>query len=65
MPEPGEQSDVVEAIYTHPLGGTITVFTDGTFIAIGANGKRKNTTATVEKLAAGHGLWKKTGPGDE
>lgn len=58
---PSEENNVV-AVYTHTQGGVITVFGDGTLIALNAAGKRKTTTATAEKLAAGHGLWRKTGP---
>lgn len=59
---PLSEENHVTAVYTHPQGGVITVFADDTFIAIGANGKPKKTSATPAKLAAGYGLWRRTGP---
>jgi hypothetical protein len=49
----------VEEVWVHPLGGRITVFKDGSFKAVNKEGKRKTTTATPDKLAAGYGLWKR------
>jgi hypothetical protein len=46
-------------LYRHPSGASILVFADGTMDARGANGKKKRTSATPEKLRDGHGLWKK------
>ena len=51
-------SQVVKSVWVHPSGARITVFNDGSYIAINAQGKRKRTSATPEKLEAGHGLWK-------
>lgn len=42
--------------YKHPQGATITV-RDGVLYAVDKNGKPKKTSATVEKLARGHGGW--------
>ena len=53
-PQPGA------LVYEHPQGAKIYVNTDGSMEAYGANGKKKNTSATPEKLAAGHGQWKLT-----
>lgn len=44
--------------YRHPQGGYIEVYEDGTMQAWNAHGKKKKTSATPEKLAAGHGQWK-------
>jgi hypothetical protein len=52
---------VGERHYVHPSGATITVHPDGSMTSLKAAGKRKTTTATPEKLAAGHGLWKEVG----
>lgn len=43
--------------YRHPQGGYIEVYSDGTMQAWNAAGKKKSTSATPEKLAAGHGAW--------
>jgi len=58
--EGGEQQ--VHAIYRHPQGKTITVYSDGTYECRDANGKKKPTSATPAKLAAGHGAWERVGP---
>ena len=47
--------------YRHPQGGYIEVYADGTMQAWNAHGKKKKTSATPEKLAAGHGAWKEVG----
>ena len=44
--------------YRHPQGGYIEVYEDGSMQAWNAAGKKKKTSATPEKLAAGHGQWK-------
>lgn len=51
-PKPGA------TVYEHPQGAKIYVNPDGSMEAYGANGKPKKTSATPEKLAAGHGQWK-------
>lgn len=43
--------------YRHPQGATITVYPDGTMDARRADGKKKQTSATPEALADGHGRW--------
>lgn len=55
-PKPGAK------IYTHPQGARIYVNPDGSMEAYGANGKKKNTTATPENLATGHGKWTELKP---
>ena len=58
MREDQEEMDLkVEAIYKHPQGKAITVFSDGSMLCIGPDGKKKSTSATPEKLAAGYGEW--------
>ena len=52
-----------DRIYKHPLGATITVHSDGSMDARGTDGKPKKTSATPEKLAAGHGRWKEVSNG--
>jgi hypothetical protein len=47
-----------DKLYIHPAGGVIVVHPGGSHVAYGANGKKKTTSATAGKLAAGHGLWK-------
>ena len=44
--------------YRHPQGGYIEVYEDGSMQAWNAQGKKKKTSATPKKLAAGHGQWK-------
>jgi len=50
-PEPGAK------VYAHPMGARIYVNPDGSMEAYGKDGKKKKTSATPEKLAAGHGAW--------
>lgn len=51
-PQPGAK------MYQHPMGARIYVNPDGSMEAYGKDGKKKSTSATPEKLAAGHGQWK-------
>ena len=48
------------AIYTHPQGKTIRVYDDNTMECRDQHGKKKPTSATPAKLAAGHGQWVRT-----
>lgn len=57
-PKPGA------AIYTHPMGAVIYVNPDGSMEAYGKDGKKKTTSATPEKLLAGHGKWEAAGHAD-
>ena len=52
-----------DKVYTHPQGATIVVHPDGSLNAYGKDGKKKNTSATAENLAAGHGKWTEATPG--
>lgn len=56
-----ENSGIV-AVYKHKVyGGTITVYADG-FISVNLTSEiedGKKTSATPEKLAAGHGGWER------
>lgn len=45
------------AVYIHPQGGVIRVFENGAMDSRNHLGKKKKTSATPEKLAAGHGQW--------
>jgi hypothetical protein len=61
-PNPDHQLHVEEgitAIYEHPQGGRITVYQDGTMDARNAQGRKKKTSATPQKLADGHGAWRR------
>lgn len=49
-------SEVV-ARYTHPQGSTIVVYDNGAIVKTNPKGKVVGTSATAEKLAAGHGGW--------
>ena len=55
-------ADGVVHIYQHPQGKTIKVWADGSVECRDAAGRKKPTSATPEKLAAGHGAWKRVGP---
>lgn len=55
---PPVYDQLADKLYVHPMGGVIVVQPSGSHIAYGADGKKKTTSATAEKLAAGHGLWK-------
>lgn len=44
-------------VYAHPQGKTIHVMPDGSMICYKPDGKRGTSSATPEKLAAGHGGW--------
>ena len=52
-PQPGA------VVYRHPQGAVIYVNPDGSMEAYGKDGRKKKTSATPEKLAAGHGQWKR------
>jgi ATP-dependent DNA ligase len=47
----------VVARYAHPQGSTIEVFANGALVKTRPDGKKTTTSATPEKLAAGHGGW--------
>jgi ATP-dependent DNA ligase len=49
-------TDIV-ARYTHPQGSTIVVYDNGAIVKTNPKGKVVGTSATKEKLAAGHGGW--------
>lgn len=49
-------------IYMHPQGKSIVVWEDGSMDCRDAGGRRARTSATPEKLAAGHGAWKRVEP---
>ena len=57
-----DEAPRVVAIYEHPQGKTITVYDDNTMECRNAEGKKRPTSATPDKLAAGHGAWKRVGP---
>lgn len=50
-------TDVVAARYIHPQGSIITVYDNGAIVKVNPKGKVVGTSATAEKLAAGHGGW--------
>jgi ATP-dependent DNA ligase len=45
------------ARYIHPQGSTIVVYDNGAIVKTNPKGKVVGTSATAEKLAAGHGGW--------
>lgn len=53
----GETDGPLVRRYAHPQGGQIKVYASGRLVATNAAGKAKKTSATVEKLAFGHGRW--------
>lgn len=46
--------------WVHPQGGRITIWANGDMDCFHADGRRKQTTATPEKLEEGHGAWQET-----
>lgn len=48
----------VVAEYEHPQGSTIYLYDNGAIVKKNPAGKTVNTSATAEKLAAGHGGWR-------
>ena len=46
-----------DKVYRHPQGKVVVVHPDGSHESYGPNGKKKPTSATAEKLAAGYGGW--------
>lgn len=47
----------ITARYAHPQGSTIAVYENGSIVKTRPDGKTTSTSATAEKLAAGHGGW--------
>lgn len=48
---------MIVARYAHPQGSTIAVYDNGSIVKTRPDGKTTSTSATAEKLAAGHGGW--------
>ncbi len=49
------------AVYSHPQGSTIIVYSDESLVKFSPTGANLKTSATAAKLQVGHGGWKKIG----
>lgn len=53
-------------VYSHPQGAVIVAYpSSGTVVKYNASGKKASTSATYDKLVAGHGQWTQVGFGPQ